>query len=293
MCVHPVQVTRNLPLVGNQTYSVPCGKCAECKSKHRSGIAALAAHQGFVSGSVYFFTLTYDDDNCPVAISDVSKCGYDEDGNLVGKPDIVGFERGCSDWNRTPDQANKGYLNDVLAFESNDYLFACSLHREDVKNWFKMFRKKYKNTYHKYPVFKYLFFGELGELHGRPHYHGLVYGLSYKDACMLRACWHRGSVLMMPETYRRMSVDEILKISNYVSKYASKGVASRFAHLLPFVEAPRRQSSIDFGEFSAQELATLRSMMRAMSNHLDALKLALRADKNLLLAETPLHFLNR
>lgn len=292
MCTSPITITREYPLVGFKSVSVPCGGCAECKSKYRSGIAALAVHQGLVSGSVYFFTLTYDDTNCPVAISDPSGVVYDEDGYMVSKPCIVGFMRGCDAWNATPDEPNKHYLNNVLSLDGSEYLYACSLRREDIKNWFKVFRKKYKSMYHKDAKFKYIFFGELGERHGRPHYHGLVYGLSYKDACLLRDCWIRGSALMMPDTYRQMSFEEISKVSNYVTKYASKGVCSRFADLVPFIEAPRRQSSIDFGEFSKEEIARLRSMMRAMLNHLDALKLALKDGRKLLLPEIRTRFLN-
>lgn len=266
MCLHPVTLTRKDPLCGTKTYTVPCGKCAECKSKYRSGIAALCAHQAFVSGSMYFLTLTYDDEHCPIAYTDLTPDG----------PVIFSYGRNCAVWNQTPCETDKHFLNVPYEHRDSDgeiIGYSCpSLYREDIKNWLKTFRKKYKKICGEDSRLKYIFFGEYGEQRGRPHYHGLVFNLSRDQVELLVSCWRHGDVTLLPDTYRRLDFDEIGKMANYVSKYASKGVCSRFADILPFVEKPRRQSSIDFGEYSQSELNDLRSMMPAMFHHLDGLK---------------------
>lgn len=239
MCTHPITITRNYPLVGTKTYTVPCGKCAECVNKKRSEIAALSVHQAMVSGDVRFFTLTYRDITCPVAIFDPAL------------EKVVGFERGVSRWTKN------GVFKNTPHFDKKRKLFYTpSLCREDVKLWLKQFRQAWKRSTGEFPKFKYCFFGEYGDTRGRPHIHGLVYGLSPEQVCYLSNLWNVrfGFTMVLPEVSRKASIDEVASISQYVSKYISKGIHQRFADILPFVEKPRRQSSLDFGQFSDEEL---------------------------------------
>lgn len=238
MCTRPITITRSYPLIGTKTYSVPCGKCPECLAKKRSELAALSVHQAQVSGSLHFFTLTYSNERCPVALFDP----------CVDK--VVAFERGCEAWIR-----DGRFMNESRMFPDS-FVHTPSLCREDVKKWLKLFRTRWFRKTGSRPIFKYCIFGELGDRRGRPHYHGLIYGLSAEQAFFLSQIWleFNGFTYVIPSTYRKLSSDEICKVSSYVSKYVSKGVCQRFAHLLPFIEPPRRQSSLDFGQFSDDEL---------------------------------------
>lgn len=220
---------------------VPCGKCEECLSFKRQEFVALSIHQAMVSGSLYFFTLTYDDKHLPVAISEDQR--------------LVGFQFGCDVW-----CSSGHFLNQVFQSPDCFHAYACSFRREDVKNWIKQFRVEFERKYNEKPSFKYCFFGELGEHRGRPHYHGLIYGASPKIANMLHDLWCQrfGFAYCVPSDYHSLSLDEIGKVSNYVSKYISKGVSSRFAYLLPYIEKPRRICSQDFGSFSLDEYKQLR-----------------------------------
>lgn len=232
MCVSSITLTRNYPLIGCKTFTVPCGKCSECLSKKRSELAALSVLQAKDSGSVYFLTMTYDNDHCPVSLSEM-----DADGVR-----LIGFERGCSDW-----ITGKLFMNAVKESDQPLVFRACSLCREDVKKWFKVFRSRWLRSKGEKPDFKYLTFGEYGEQRGRPHYHALVYGLTREQVEFLSKCWSYGACLVLPQLNRSLDYQDVINTSEYVSKYMSKGTYSRWLPLLDYVEKPRRQSSIDFG----------------------------------------------
>lgn len=251
MCTSPIQITRRFATGQSRIDLVPCGKCPECVRFKQAEFAALSVHQSLKSGSLYFLTLTYRDDMLPVAFCE-------KDGRLLG------FERGLNreipiDWWYDVVSNRKSFLN--RSFLHDGLYYTCSLRREDIKNLFKQFRVEYERKTGVMPSFSYAFFGELGEVHGRPHYHGLIYGAKpdmVKDICDL---WQRkfGFTYLVPSDYHFLSYDEIGKVSNYVAKYISKGVCSRFADLLPFIERPRRISSRNFGAFDSDDIKELSS----------------------------------
>jgi len=259
MCTRPITITKTSPF-GIKQYTVPCGKCPECISKKRSELAALSVHQASVSGSLHFFTLTYRNERCPIAHFD----------NYESR--VVAFSRDCSGW-----LIDGEFCNFPLIDLHTHLVNTPSLCREDVKKWLKKFRTRWSRLNSSKLDFKYCVFGEYGDRRGRPHYHGLFYGLTSEQAEFAASIWKEdnGFVFVAPAGNRKLSLDEISAVSNYVSKYISKGVCFRFANILPFVEAPRRQSSINFGQFSDDELAKYASfMMGAISSpSLDAQRL--------------------
>lgn len=94
--------------------------------------------------------------------------------------------------------------------------------REDVR--------RFLNRFHLYlgragfpTYFRHVFFSEYGSLHGRPHYHGLLYGINYLTDSMrlkflevLEKSWNKGFVYVK-------IVDG--SVSSYVSKYVGKDVS--------------------------------------------------------------------
>lgn len=259
MCTNPRTITRNYPSIGVRQYVVPCGKCEECTRKKQAEFSALALHQGLVSGSLYMFTLTYNNESIPVAIT--------EDPFNDDNRHIFGFERGCQDWISPSGDFLNRVLSDHLSAGA-EYERCCSLHREDVKLVIKHFRSIAYNNGWDLSNFKYAFFGEYGEEHGRPHYHGLVFGLNAEQVETLKLLWVNrfGFVHVGPVPGKQVSLDDIMALSQYASKYISKGVHTFWEHILPYVEPPRRQSSLNFGSFSKEELQHLASfMMGAMS----------------------------
>ena len=244
MCTSPIQISRRNQATGQtRTYVVPCGKCEECVSFKQKEFAALSIHQALVSGSLYFFTLTYNDSHLPIAISDGSHVhGFDLNRDFVSTYYVNGQFRNC--------------LSDI----GDGLYMACSLRREDIKNWHKQFRMEWKRIHGEFPFYKYCFFGEFGEQHGRPHYHGLIYGATREMADALDKLWKKkfGFSYCVPTDYRQLNLDEIGAVSGYVSKYICKGISPNFGFLLPFVEKPRRICSKNFGEFSQEEFNLLR-----------------------------------
>lgn len=253
MCTRPIQLTRINKLTGQSRIDVvPCGKCEECRGFKRSEFAALSIHQALVSGTLFFFTLTYDDAHVPISITEL---GPD---NLPER--FLGFDIGVNskipiEWWYFDNKFHNHF------FEKDGLAYACSLRREDVKNWIKTFRVKWLREKGVSANFKYAFFGELGEFHGRPHYHGLFFGLTAEMANMLAVLWREkfGFVYCVPPDYRQLSADEIGAVSNYVSKYISKGINSRFEWLTPYIEKPRKICSQNFGSFSEDEIKRLRA----------------------------------
>lgn len=255
MCTNPRNVHFKDACSGSvRTYVVPCGKCAECRKKSQMEFQALALHEALSSGIMHMWTLTYRTDTCPIALSE----------SLLSEPPrVVGFGRGSSLWGE-----GKLYRNDILGgspFDTTQYYRCCSLHREDVKNALKEFRRSEKELGRSLENFRYACFGEYGDKKGRPHYHMISFGLSNEQVINFQRIWNTrfGDASFGPELSKILTLDDIGRMSNYVSKYISKGVSSRWNHILPFVEKPRRQSSLNFGNFTLAEVDRLRSMMAA------------------------------
>lgn len=256
MCTNPLVVKRSYPSIGTREYVVPCGKCADCVKKKQSEFAALSLHQGLQSGSVHFFTFTYRPEALPIAISvDTPE----------GVPQLIGFERGEA---ALTSGFGKEFMNRVVRVSSDyrgEFYNCASLCREDIKLTLKRFRAYEKSMRPAEKLdFKYAVFGEYGEQRGRPHYHGLFFGLSDRQALSLLNQWqahygfcHCPSI----EGKSGTSLDDLTKLSLYVSKYISKADFTRWKHILPYVEKPRRQSSLNFGDFSNEELSKLRGFM--------------------------------
>jgi hypothetical protein len=82
-----------------------------------------------------------------------------------------------------------------------------SLRRIDLRNYIKRLRKAGYNI-------KYLACGEYGEKYGRPHYHLIIFGMSFSDEKILAEKWPFGNV------YVGYSVNQ--KTCQYVCQYTFK-----------------------------------------------------------------------
>lgn len=255
MCTNPRSVHFKDACSGSvRSYVVPCGKCAECRKKSQMEFQALALHEALSSGIMHMWTLTYRTSTCPIALSE----SYGSE-----SPRLVGFERGSSDW-----REGTLYHNEILGgspFDLTQHFRCCSLYREDVKNFLKEFRRSEKELGRSLEHFRYACFGEYGDKKGRPHYHMITFGLSNEQVLNFQRIWFTrfGDASFGPELSKHLTLEDVGRMSNYVSKYISKGVSSRWNHILPYVEKPRRQSSLNFGNFTPDEVERLRSMMAA------------------------------
>lgn len=276
MCTSPITLNKyNRVLKKAFQYTVPCGKCADCLSKKQNEVAALSVLEANAATSLFFFTFTYDDKNLPIAISEPDESG---------SPTFVGFTR-------------FGDMPDSPAFTPNDVrqidglCYAASPCREDIKIMLKRFRSIWKRHYPDVPLdFRYLVFSELGERYGRPHFHGLFYSLTRQQAYKLRDIWKNSFGYVDCEEVRPKSdLSDYSAVSKYVSKYIAKGPYSRWAWLYPYIEKPRRQSSLGFGLKDVPIDSLLRFILERIlimgASHLDCPNLLYSASltvKNLL-----------
>lgn len=116
-----------------------------------------------------------------------------------------------------------------------------TLRREDVKNWKKDFRKIISNR-----NFSWFCCGEYspkGE--HRPHYHGLIFGLSDSDLKLVEHCWSDKYGFTMFKKVSAVSQADVMRVARYVSKYSVKDVG--FKYFSSTVEKPRIMTSIGFG----------------------------------------------
>lgn len=67
MCINPIRIKRKLSDGSFRFDDVPCGKCAACVQRRVSDITFRLFQEYKHSTSAFFFTLTYDDCNIPLA----------------------------------------------------------------------------------------------------------------------------------------------------------------------------------------------------------------------------------
>lgn len=229
MCTNPIQFSRTYPLIGTKTYTVPCGKCAECRSKYQSEFAALSHLEAERCGSLSFYTLTYEDKKLPIAVS-----SFDLDG-----PHLVSFVRGSD---------SPVLFDSVEPVLVGDNFYCPSICREDLQKVLKRYRQDYFRRTGERLDLRFSAFGEYGEKFQRPHMHMLCYGLSREESYRLKEFWSFGFVgLEFVEHFNSDGSDAFAKVSRYVSKYVGK--KDRLPQFVQdgYAEKPRKQTSIHLG----------------------------------------------
>lgn len=284
MCTHPIQLTRKRPDGSCRIRLVPCGKCAECRSKKHSDFACLSALEARACCSMYMVTLTYRDDVVPVA-----KVVYHvRDGELVDIP-FRGFvddskyrELLVRNMRKAAELRFKGDLKPLVQIshirkgatpyesdtEFDNVYYTPSLRREDVRLWLKRSRVRWKRLFGTDMHLRYAIFGEYGSITKRPHYHALFFDISPEQAAFLSESWNKEFGYTRFDYVPEFNSDGSparIKVSNYVSKYIAKGADDYPAVALNLVERPRRISSQNYGirAISAKELESLKNFINA------------------------------
>lgn len=252
MCTSPIQLEKKFADGSSKVYTVPCGKCPECRAKYQSEYAALSVLEANEAGSLAFITLTYNDDSLPL-LDSVVRCTEVVDPctgevSLVKSISSDGLTR-CSAVLAGEKVCRPIVLRrDVLDDGFVDYVSCPSLHRDDVKSFLKKYRQDYFRRYGERLDLRMSCFGEYGERYHRPHYHMIVYGLSRDEVNRLVSKWSYGFTnVQFVDRFNSDGSDAFVKVSRYVSKYISK------CEFLPdfvrdgFAEKPRKQSSVRLG----------------------------------------------
>lgn len=240
MCINPITIKD--PNNSKRTYQVPCGHCIECKRKYQDGwIIRLDEHLKSAGYKAVFFTLTYADECIPK--------NYLISGNLYKTPSDYAYDRLSQrhcvneetgdvldlspfqviDYNSMNSQEMARFYDlqrkeEVKYDPSRIYMFN-SVRVKDVQDWMKRCRKNLKK-YTKKEI-KYFISSEYGPKTFRPHYHGVIYGITKRDFDLyFKKDWvnHFGREKNKNVCVISEDVDSSLNGMEYVSKYCSKGV---------------------------------------------------------------------
>lgn len=256
MCTHPIVVNRKYRGIGKtKPQLVPCGKCSECLQQKRNEIAALAVIQANKSGSMHFFTATYNNRTIPLRVFGP---GFDKSdfmrGYEVPESSLALLTRLCQ----------------PVELKAAPGVVVCpSLRRKDLQLFFKRCRVSYLRKFGEKLSLVYLAFGEYGDRTHRPHYHFLTFGLTDSQANYIASRWQEefGFVDVLPvPAINRDGSSGYAAAAAYIAKYISKGdFVPRFVRD-GLAEPPRRISSIHFGYPSPEEVEKMKNFILPMSS---------------------------
>lgn len=136
--------------------------------------------------------------------------------------------------------------------DSGEVVLVNSLNRADVKKWKREVRRYYKKTYNRsFPDFSFLICGEYGPRTFRPHYHGVIFGLTKTYIDYLEKYWqdNYGFTTFQPiSVVSNKGRDDLACVARYVSKYCVKPQELENPLVKDgIVEKPRKLTSIGFG----------------------------------------------
>lgn len=143
-CLHPIRLSSG--------EYVPCGKCPNCEQNKRNALSTrLQLESAFNSGSSFFVTLTYEEENRP-------RCSEFHE--------VPKVEYTCN-WIHKNYKTKEVDAFDLFSPEPYKYMSFCV---EDVKKFFKILRK-----HQELGSIKYFLTAEYGEKTFRNHYHFVLF----------------------------------------------------------------------------------------------------------------------
>ena len=219
---------------------VPCGKCLECKRRYQQDWANRC-YEEWKSNNYkgVFFTLTYRDDSIPInylvrsddgtvslyksdadynyssnmslsgVVSSKTRKGY----TISSKLSYIENKRGShiisskNAMDCIPEDASLALLNGEAEVECFN-----SVRKRDIQLWLKRARKQLNKK------FTYYITSEYGPSTLRPHYHGILFGLTAEECVPIFSDWkkHYGNVVF----------DNVKGEAgmNYTASYSAKGI---------------------------------------------------------------------
>lgn len=266
MCLQP-QITKAPSGVGLS--SVPCGHCLECLQQYQQDWTCRISEEVKAWDSCIFFTLTYGSDSVPYLVDGtllVRSSGL-SDLKLSGL-DLFVYNRPLSEDTRSFRIDRKVFLDNYLDSGSSSSVAVQTVLYDDVREWLKYCRKWYdrhvssvdfrglsvspslkdlsyidldgvsrlypKSAYSK--SFKYFITSEYGPRTLRPHYHGVIFGVSEDIFRNVFAKWwidHFGDGSLRSVKFSKYDCSKGGAL--YIAKYCSKGsfehpLCSRIQH---------------------------------------------------------------
>lgn len=214
--------------------TVPCGKCMACVKVRQDSFACRINAEAVKRGSMCFVTLTYNDDNLPLAqtlwrvhrlTGEMEKLTDPELIAYCSKPDYYSYRE---DFKSIKASSFPRYL-ELEQFKDGPWRYVVritpSVCRKDVQNWLKRVRIKYAREFDKRLDFSYAVCSEYGPRTCRPHYHLCFMGLDLETCEYFCREWKFGfTQCKYVQRVNADGSDGFSAAANYVGKYVSKGV---------------------------------------------------------------------
>lgn len=219
-CFHLITIKN--PKTGEHVM-VPCGHCIGCLQDLQNDWSLRMTNElnSDLTRPAVFVTLTYNDENLP---TEEYRTEIDEETGEIFK---YKYEKPC---------VVKSHIQTLMKE------LRTKISRLQKRGLWKGYNGK----------LKYFFNSEYGPENGRPHYHGIIYGLSKKDADLITDTWNKGFCYFGEAN---------AKTIRYVSKYCIKPV-----ECTPY---PNRKGYFDNERWMDEQLIR-RKPFRLMSTKLGA-----------------------
>lgn len=304
MCYHPIHIKhKNLhpsPAFPENyiEMDVPCGKCIQCIKRRQIDYAARLYREAKSAANMFFVTLTYNDNNIPIA-SNFYRCCVDtgevdrvETMKIVTDDDMLFNLRGifkdlkASSKPRYVTRYICGSDGKPLNISGFNYYvdFTPSLFREDVKNWIKGCRVQYERDFGSPLTFRVAWCGEYGPRGCRPHYHLVFLNLTKEQMDYMSKRWNKGyTYTKYVPSLNVDGTDARLLACRYIGKYVSKGKFDCDSVTRCDAQKGRLCNSKRFGtsDFSDEELSYYRAYDLYGVYDLDTMSLYLPKDGNI------------
>lgn len=225
MCVNPVSLTRECCGKKYRAF-VPCGVCEECIKDKQNEYVIRTVEESRKKGNPWFITLTYNESNVPFVIDEY-------DGELLEDSD---------------------YFVDK---ESGDIIENLrELNSEDIKLWKKRVKMRIERKFKKKLDFSYLICGEYGPATHRPHYHGILLGLTDEEVHMFEQDWNQHYGF---SCFKKINITEVDRVAAYVAKYIVKMPSLEYDKVAEgAVKKPHKITSIGYGMPTKKRFDALR-----------------------------------
>jgi len=226
-CLHPHSKKIVNKFTGEvKTITYPCGHCINCLAAFQDSWATRLFATSSAYGSIVFDTLTI-------------------------RPEAMHYNDIYEDC-MAQDYDTLSKISDECWKLLNFYNFKIPYYtKKEVQDWIKRGREQYKRDTGKRLNMKYFIVQELGTKTSRPHFHAIFWGIGYADYMKYFGDVWRKEIGWTKPAYvicnSKSKQDSFKKITQYVSKYVSKGVFECPLVEGGFIEAPFRLISKGIG----------------------------------------------